>query len=78
MEIAIEHRGLQLTLEVYSEGGVDLFTVTGIELADAPYDVRELGKLLDCDAFEIERLGHEELARQRCINRLASQEERAA
>ncbi|XFB06398.1 hypothetical protein AAGT13_20860 [Azotobacter salinestris] len=78
MEIAIEHRGLQLTLEVYSEDGVDLFTVAGIDSVDAPYDVREVGKLLDRDAFEIERLGREELARQRRINRLASQEERAA
>lgn len=78
MEIAIEHHGLRLTLEVYSEDGVDLFTFAGAESIDATYDVREVGKLLERDAFEIERLGHEELDRVRSINRLDFEESRAA
>lgn len=78
MEITVEHYGIRLTLDVYSEDGVDLFTVTGLEQVDAPYNIRELGLLLKDGAAEIERLGHEELAKQRRINRLDFEESRAA
>lgn len=78
MEITIEHHGIRLTLDAYSEDGIDLFTVEGIEAVDAPYDVAELAKMLSNEGQVIHRLASDELAAQRELIKSAEQEERAA
>lgn len=78
MEIIIEHRGIQLTLDAYNEDGIDLFTVVAIESTDAPYDVAELAKLLVNEGQAIHLLASDELDSQRELARIHQDEERAA